>query len=590
MPRAFATRRSSFAAPWLALLLLAPAFARAAADAPAAPHADSTWVDHDHEPIARPQNGEPNYWAQRFHQGFTKPVTHVFDIPDKLLWLARTVGARTRREAVNVNAFDEAPNSTWFTNRNHLRAVPVSELREGPDSSFTPRKPWVIKHAKAGGYTSGFQIKDADGKKWLVKLDSRGYAQLSSGADKVSRTLLHAAGYNVPHNEPVRFRRADLSIDPELMKGAKGEKFTQADLDSTLVQGAVFEDGSYSACASLFIAGHVLGSPDMARLRDGDTNDWYSHANRRELRGLFPVCAWIGNWDTEDHQFLDTFVDTRDSLGHVVHYILDAGSSLGAAATGPKQPWAGYENMFDLPWISRRIVTLGFVEEPWRRARQASGITSVGNYESAVYRPEDFRQLVPQPAFREMTDRDGYWGAKVVASFSDEQITAAVQSAHYDDPRADEYLVRNLEVRRDKIARYWFERVAPLDFFSVEHGALRFHDLAVDIGLVGARHYEALVVARGGPSGPAESFSLRGTEWPLTSRDSRETRLTLELAIAGSRAKPVRVELARRGGRWVVERVEHAQPRTRGSRLNLPPPAEPGLTFENPSSATAPGR
>ena len=128
-----------------------------------------------------------------------------------------------RREAVNVNAFDEVPNSAWFTNRNHVRAVPVAELRQGPDSVFLPAKPWTIKHAKQGGWTSGFQIKDADGKKWLVKLDPRGYPQLSSGADMVARTLLHAAGYNVPHNEPVRFRRGDVTIDPDLLRGAEGE-------------------------------------------------------------------------------------------------------------------------------------------------------------------------------------------------------------------------------------------------------------------------------------------------------------------------------------------------------------------------------
>jgi hypothetical protein len=54
-----------------------------------------------------------------------------------------------------------------------------------------------------------------------------------------------------------------------------------------------------------------------------------------------------------------------------------------------------------------------------------------------------------------MTDRDGYWGAKIVASFSDEQIAAAV--AKYEDPRARDYVVRTL-TRRDKIVRHWFER------------------------------------------------------------------------------------------------------------------------------------
>jgi hypothetical protein len=321
-----------------------------------------------------------------------------------------------------------------------------------------------------------------------------------------------------------------------------------------LVQGAVFPDGSYSASASLFIAGHVLGSPSMSRSRPGDTNDWYTHSNRRELRGLYVLCSWVDNWDTEDHQFLDTFIETRDSLGHVEHYILDAGSSFGACATGPSQVWEGYENLFDLAWTGRRLVTLGFVEEPWRRSRQPMDIASVGYYESAIYSPGDFRQMVPQPAFREMTDRDGYWGAKLVASFSDEQIGAAVESAHYDDPRASEYLVRTLIARRDKIARHWFSRVAPLDFFSVRNDALHFHDLAVDIGLASVRDYE--VELKSGHSRDAHS-RLSGTELSLERLGHGASHLSLEISVAGHRAKPARVELSRKASGWIVTRVRH---------------------------------
>jgi hypothetical protein len=35
-------------------------------------------------------------------------------------------------------------------------------------------------------------------------------------------------------------------------------------------------------------------------------------------------------------------------------------------------------------------------------------------------------------------------------------------------------------------------------------------------------------------------------------------RLTLVLAVAGSRARPARVELTRRGAGWIVTRVSHA--------------------------------
>jgi hypothetical protein len=528
---------------------------RGASDA--AEISDTTWVDHDRHPIPQPPDWQPSYWGRRFHQGLVEPVSHIFDIPDKLLYMARALGSRTQREAANVNALDEVPNSAWFTNRNHMRAVPVSELRRGPASVSLPAKPWTIKHAKQGGWSSGFQIKDADGRKWLVKLDPRGHPQLSSGADMVARTLLHAAGYNVPHNEPVRFRRGDVAIDADLLRGAEGEQFSDADLDSILAQGAIFPDGSYAASASLFIPGHALGSPSMNRLRPGDANDWYTHTNRRELRGLFVLCSWINNWDTEDHQFLDMFVEGRDSLGHVQHYILDAGSSFGASATGPKRLSESYENGLDFAWTARRFVTLGFVNEPWRRAHQETGIPSVGNYESEVYRPERFRQLVPQPAFRKMTDRDGYWGAKIVASFSDAQIAAAVEAAHYEDPRATDYLVRNLILRRDKIARHWFGRVAPLDFFSVQEGALRFHDLAVDVGMVGARAYDIEVESEGGRSPGGEHLRLSSTEVPLTTLGIDASRVSLEISIAGNRAEPVHVELTRRDSVWFVTRVRH---------------------------------
>jgi len=517
---------------------------------------ETTWVDHDRRPIRRPPDWEPSYWGSQLHEGVFQPLSHAFDIPDKLFWGARKMGARTRREAVNVNAFDEAPNSSWFTNRNHLRPVPVAEMRDGPDKPFAPAKPWKIKHRKKRGFSAGFQIEDANKKKWLVKLDPRGYPQLSSGADVVSRTLMHAAGYNVPHNEPVRFTRGDVTIDPDLIRGTKGERFTEADLDTVLAQGAVFADGSYSAYASLFLPGHALGAPSMERRRPGDTNDWYLHRNRRELRGLYVLVAWIGDWDSKDHQWLDMFTETRDSLGYVKHYLLDVGSSLGAGAKGPKGLRSGYEYSFDLGWTARRLVTFGLVREPWRRARQETGIPSVGNFESEVFKPEDFKSRLPHPAFRLMTDRDGYWGAKIVASFSNAQIAAAVDAAKYEDPRAREFLVRNLIIRRDKIARYWFSRMAPLDFFWMQDGGLRFHDLAVEVGLESARSYVVEIEPTGGGT-PSKRLSLNSPELPLHSVGTNASRLSLTISVAGNKAKPAHVELTRKGNGWVVTQVRH---------------------------------
>jgi hypothetical protein len=163
---------------------------------------------------------------------------------------------------------------------------------------------------------------------------------------------------------------------------------------------------------------------------------------------------------------------------------------------------------------------------------------------------------VPDLAYHEMTQGDDYWGAKIVASFSNDQIAAAVDAAHYDDPRASEFLVRTLIARRDKIARYWFARMAPLDFFRVEDGALRFHDLGVDIGLAGARAYDVEIESEGG-SPAANRVHLPDTNLPLAALGAAASRVSIELSIRGSGAKPVRVELARRGADWAVTRVRH---------------------------------
>src|SRR5712671_372003 len=225
--------------------------------------ADTTWVDHDGRPIRRPPDWEPPFWGNQIREIVFDPLTHILDVPDKLLLVPRVLGARTRREAVNVNDFDEVPNSTWFTNRNHARAVPVAALALGPDSVVFPTKPWTIKHRKQGGRSVGFQIKDAGGRKWLVKVDPAGFPELGSGADMVARTLFHAAGYNVPHNEPITFNRDDLKIDSELLHAKPGERFTESDLDSMLVRGARLPDGSYSGYASRFLPGHPLGAPSL---------------------------------------------------------------------------------------------------------------------------------------------------------------------------------------------------------------------------------------------------------------------------------------------------------------------------------------
>jgi len=547
-------RRMRLAGALLLLTLLAPVARADEPKLPPQPVDPATAVDHDGQPIRKPAEREKPLYAHQVREALIEPVSHAFDIPDLILGL---FGDGWKREAANVTVNDEVANSTWFTNRNHVRALTPEQVRLGPlGKELVPTPPFTIKSRKVGGVNPGFTIKDKAGKRWVVKLDPVNYPQIGSGADVVVGRLLWAAGYNVSHDVSFSFRREDLKIDEDLAKGdEKAPPFSDSDLDTLLRRGAQFADGRFAGQASLFLEGTPVGPIDMRSKRPDDPNDRYRHRHRRELRGLYALCSWTGSWDTKDHQSLETFVETKDSLGFVRHNLLDFGAALGAAAEGPRPPERGYEYTVDYKWSLRRLLTLGFIREPWRKTESEVTIPSLGRFEAAVWEPDNFRSLQPHPAFRERNDGDDYWGAKLVASFTDAQVAAAIDAAGYEDPRVKPALLALLLERRDKLVRHYFDEVAPLDYFRVEGNTLRFRDLAVDRGLSAARGYEAEI------DGAGEQRKARLTatalELPPPSM-SKEGKAKIEFRVAGSKAKAVEVHLVPEGGAWKIVRVRHA--------------------------------
>jgi hypothetical protein len=55
--------------------------------------------------------------------------------------------------------------------------------------------------------------------------------------------------------------------------------------------------------------------------------------------------------------------------------------------------------------------------------------------------------------FENVTDADARWAAEIIASFTDEQIRAAVDAAEFTDKDASEYLKQQLIASRDIIGR-----------------------------------------------------------------------------------------------------------------------------------------
>jgi hypothetical protein len=88
-----------------------------------------------------------------------------------------------------------------------------------------------------------------------------------------------------------------------------------------------------------------------------------------------------------------------------------------------------------------------------------------------------------------MTDRDAYWGAKIVTSFTDAQIAAAVHAGHYS-PVSEKLLARILELRRDAVGRVWLTRSTALESPELGQNELCFSDLALARGYARSASYD----------------------------------------------------------------------------------------------------
>ena len=86
-------------------------------------------------------------------------VRYLYNFDGQILRpITRTLELKRHERARGVNAFDNVPSSTWFTNRIGSRAVSPEEILDRPGSIGSPEqyKPWTIVSSKVGGLTVGF--------------------------------------------------------------------------------------------------------------------------------------------------------------------------------------------------------------------------------------------------------------------------------------------------------------------------------------------------------------------------------------------------------------------------------------------------
>ena len=127
------------------------------------PLRDPIWTDDDTHPYSvdcTPDAKKPKH-AVCAPDEYESPF--VWDGVDQMIFrpIARFFAVDPGGEAVNVNAFDEVPTSSWFTNRIGSRAMTPEEVGKGycDDKILHPDDPdgsWVIDQGKENGANPGF--------------------------------------------------------------------------------------------------------------------------------------------------------------------------------------------------------------------------------------------------------------------------------------------------------------------------------------------------------------------------------------------------------------------------------------------------
>ena len=146
------------------------------------------------------------------------------------------------------------------------------------------------------------------------------------------------------------------------------------------------------------------------------------------------------------------------------------------------------ETALVLGLVKRNLVTFGLRTPKYRKVHWPNfpEYESVGRWESESYEPQEWKNDYPNPAFVRMTDRDAFWAAKIIMRFTPEELLAIVETGQLSDSEQTRYFHQVLVERQHKSARYYMNRVNPLDEFEVADGGLRFANLSERYGFAEA--------------------------------------------------------------------------------------------------------
>ncbi len=422
-------------------------------------------------------------------------------------------------EAENVNAFDEVPDSSWFTNRIGAHPMTPETVASGYCSEGAELKPdpadgtWVIDHGKDNGANPGFRVK-VEGTKFMLKTDDA-QAERATGAAAIATRFYYAAGWWAPCDSVVYFKKSALTLKPGLTIKANvgpAKKFDEKLLDKIL--SATGRRGElYRAVASRWLPGEPLGPFQYEGTRGDDPSDTIKHENRRDLRGARVLGAWLNHFDSREQNSMATWMPTNEkdprSPGYVRHWYIDLGDCFGSEwdVDGFSRR-LGHSYLLDFNYILEDFATLGVQARPWDHAARTPGAENFGYFSARDFDPDLWRGEYPNPAYSRMTERDAAWATRIIARFTEEDVRAAVGVGNFTKPEHTEFLVNVLLERQRIILRRYFSKLSPLADVRVEGRTMCATDLSRSTGTFPTKAFHYASDVTRGTSDPSAVRAL----------------------------------------------------------------------------------
>lgn len=562
-PFRFATGSVSRALSSLVVLLVA-----ACASGPRPfPLKDPVWRDDGdfREFAAAPEEYEPATFWEVFDNTLLRPVPRLFAF-------------ESTRRAVNVNSWDEVPDSSWFTNRMREKPpTPAEAARGACDHEIDPAGPFEVIGGKPDGLNPGFLIQTKAGKKYFFKFDGDDQPERATAADVIGSKLYHAVGYHAPCNQILYFDPKALVLSPKATIKRDGKKvpMTQADVDKAFGVVKREPDGKVRGFASEFLAGKPLGPWTYEGTRSDDPNDVIPHEDRRDVRGGYVMAAWTNHFDSRDQNTLTMWRDDdKDGKGYVRHHIIDFGDCFGSIWIYDEMSRRhGQTYYLKVGHVLADFATLGLIERPWDRAKLGPAGWALGYYDADNFVPDEWHNGYPLPGFSKMREEDGAWMARFIAELSDAHLNAIIDQAKLKNQVLDRELRKAIIGRKNKVLARWLGRLSPLSHPTIDaKGELCVHDLAVHAGVApaGGRTYVAsydgnsLLVTPRTPERICVSL-------PHDTKSDKDHPTPALVEITTNRA-PLRLHLYSLGNhQWKIVGIERPEPESPSSEGGFTP-------------------